>query len=399
MPNFKDIGNEIIKKINEKRGLFLGVGHKDKHFNKYLAEFLQEIKKEDIIIFAEIKESAFSSYLPGFEMVKEQEGNINFDRICELLEQMPNMGSTASIEFFAFLLISRLSNIKVIPFNDIVMSKAQAEQNELAHKILNNMIANVTKEMLSWASGQRVSIDGMMAAKIRESLSTMPQNQKYVVIGGPAHIQISKALQIDALNVMSFDLYKNMLLSSHESVVQSLCSEGVTSFAHKENSIKEVYWKLDELNQSGIYSNPHIGSPITASGDAHNSLYNSVQKTFGTLEQDDPKLGLLKLYSSFFTAKQYGRALRHACNASGVRDEFTLKLIKAILTFKDTLININEKTEDDKTAIYYAALNGNQEVYDLLVANGANVGNEKNILEESLRKLGEKKSTVSPQTK
>ncbi len=69
-------------------------------------------------------------------------------------------------------------------------------------------------------------------------------------------------------------------------------------------------------------------------------------------------------------AKNYNQALRRACTSNHVT---ALTLIKILFDYKDKLvININEQAgEDKRTALHYAAITGNADVYEFLVCQGA----------------------------
>jgi hypothetical protein len=124
------------------------------------------------------------------------------------------------------------------------------------------------------------------------------------------------------------------------------------------------------------------GFIVTKSGDAHDNLIKDIKQV---IDRDVNNLGR---YLELVSQKQYGKALRTACNScKPTGDENTFELIKILLSYKDIFsININEENSESKTAIYYAALKGNEAVYNLLIANGANEGNAKNILEQSFQR-------------
>lgn len=142
----------------------------------------------------------------------------------------------------------------------------------------------------------------------------------------------------------------------------------------------------DNNNRPNQGVNPHdnpilIGSPITASGDAHNRLIKHIEPIVNLNKNN---------YGGFFNLvneRKYSQALRTACNACKPidADRNAFELIRILLEYKETLsININEQNSQGNAAIHYAALHGNASLYELLVKKGANANLTNNDKEDGM---------------
>lgn len=120
---------------------------------------------------------------------------------------------------------------------------------------------------------------------------------------------------------------------------------------------------LSDRNNVSISSSS--GSPVTAAGDSHNLLINRLKILFGPKENE-----YQKLFDSL-NAKNYSQALRRASTCK--ENIMAFAVAKIILAYKDRLnININEAPGQEKhSPLHYAALNANVDLYNLLVACGA----------------------------
>ena len=121
-----------------------------------------------------------------------------------------------------------------------------------------------------------------------------------------------------------------------------------------------------------LASRNHVGSPVTAAGDAHTLL---LQKLNVALENDANRSELTPIEQSI-KDHHYAQALRRACTVVNIKRVFLL--VEILLEFKDKLnININEQNGPKKFAAIHhaatkAAISGDHSLYDLLVKNGAN---------------------------
>ncbi len=238
--HFVEIEKEIIKKINEKRGLFLGFCHRDGNFNEYLTgAFLKFLQENKIVVFAEIDEKPFQAYVKAVNSAKKQ---LNFDILLEYVTDMAKRVECeeyVSIEFIALLLTLYCADIKIFPYEPVPGSDAEKKQNEKVNDILFRG-KGATPENLRWAMAERASKDEKMAAKIKSDLSKMNPQQKFIIMGGSEHVKISTILGLDALSIRTSDFYKNILLCAPGSVLQNLKLSNVVSYVYDETSIKKV---------------------------------------------------------------------------------------------------------------------------------------------------------------
>lgn len=107
-----------------------------------------------------------------------------------------------------------------------------------------------------------------------------------------------------------------------------------------------------------------FNSPIAASDNAHEKLIVQLKST---VEENKPVFdGVLESIN----AKNYSQAIRRCGTKKHAK---SIDVMRIILGFKNVLtINLNEKAgKDSQTALHYAAINGDKELYDLLLQNGA----------------------------
>lgn len=238
--HFVEIEKEMIKKINEKRGLFLGFSHRDRNFNEYLTgSFLKFLQESKIVVFAEIDNKGFQSYANAVNSAKKQ---LNFNILVEYVTDMAKMAKCeeyVSIEFVALLLTLHCADIKIFPYEPVPESEAEKKRNEKVDDILFRG-KSVATENLRWAMAERASKDEKMAAKIKSDLSKMDPQQKFIIMGGSEHVKISTILNLDALSIRTSDFYKNILSCAPQNVLQNLKLSNVVSYVYDETSIKKV---------------------------------------------------------------------------------------------------------------------------------------------------------------
>lgn len=108
-----------------------------------------------------------------------------------------------------------------------------------------------------------------------------------------------------------------------------------------------------------------INSPIHAARVAHDNLLDDIEPIINTHPES------FKPFHDSIMARNYTQALRRACTS---KHPSAFDLIKTLCAYKNKLnFDINEPNREQKyTALHYAALNQNPEIYDYLISIGAN---------------------------
>jgi tetratricopeptide (TPR) repeat protein len=153
-----------------------------------------------------------------------------------------------------------------------------------------------------------------------------------------------------------------------------------------EDKNKEVRCLDLHISSSQVAIN---SSKIQPYNQAHDQLLFTVIETSGTRDDIKPIINAIQ-------DKKYAKALRIASTATG---DDILKLVTILIKFKKKLnININEQAgEKHLAAIHYAALRGNQSLYDLLVEHSADVNlkdKDNKTAEEYMKKYEEERQSV-----
>lgn len=129
--------------------------------------------------------------------------------------------------------------------------------------------------------------------------------------------------------------------------------------------------KLIQINSNPIKQDQifvpfpiYLNSPVFDAGNAHLALTKRIAQALSDVDKI--------LYVDTLEAleqKEYSRALRWLCTNKSEKAE---TLARLILSYKERLsINVNERAFGyGHTAIHYAAIRGNQQLYDLLVQHG-----------------------------
>lgn len=335
---FAYISSQITKELSEKKGLFLGFGHKDIEVNKYLANNFSQIVPDygNLVVFAELEPENFGNILLAFQNMKQEYPDLfsDFDKIYNMIIGINEGFPAASNEFISLVLFLALSGIKVVPFNYQPATSAEKQKKRHYEDILSGSKPSTTMAELASATEWRTSKDVEMACTIEAELVKIDGDASYLILGGPAHAKIPEKLSINAINIMSETLYHSMLVGSHDTVLQNLSSDHVSSYSYRKDLIYLVTWELSEFN-------------------CLKAIFNRYTK-----HQINPNF-----------SPDWGKILRIAAA------EGNMEYVRFIVQTKREDVNSADmKPEKKNTALHWAVIKKQRDIAEYLIENGADKG-------------------------
>lgn len=256
MATFSSLVQALIDKVETTNGgVFLGLGHDDQIFSKYLSVNLcPYLKDKNVTVYAEGDGEIFrNSYVTPMAALQTQrmlsdEKLTNFNEMHALLSSFPRPAGN-SVSFLALLLNLHFSGVRIIHYDYVPLHLEEKQRHNAALDILHGRNANVNVIQFRDASLTRVSGDEQMASKISNGVS-LAGGGKFVVMGGPAHVEVARILRIDALNVLHRGLYDNALYGTHSKILAKLKTS--ETYCHdNSDQAQRCFWS--ELDLAVVY--------------------------------------------------------------------------------------------------------------------------------------------------
>lgn len=245
-----------------------------------------------------------------------------------------------------------------------------------------NQISSIADEIKTLMSQQQLRIDRRYDYDNKEykldfiNLNMPSENDLLHFMGNIVMKAIHKKGFEQDYKIVEFDQkkYDNLCRSMQSTtLLDKTRAEQSLNLTEEDKALygEELYGEYlsNHNNKSNSKIKSHssrFGSPTTITGYIHERVIQIINKK---LENEN-----IKDFEPFLKAlseMNYPKAVRNICNSS---KPIALSLLETILHYKDPLnFFIDEQAgEKKRAAIHYAALQGNKEIYDLLIQKGAN---------------------------